>query len=242
MRRVPALLLTLALIHWGTANADDIQVGRYLTAENAPTPAQADPLQVTVQLEFPSDIRHVGAALTYLLSRSGYRLQDTSRADPSMRVLLTRPLPEVHRALGPLGLEQALTTLAGPAWRLVIDPTLREISYEAVAPYAEAARARGRTLSADTVRAARNPPSAEPTAYGPIRTGESLRSIAEQLSPGQPVRMAAALFDANPHAFLPARHPDPNRLRTGVELNIPDADAVAQWSRRRARSMLRGER
>lgn len=240
-QRLPALLVALAFTSWGTAVASDIQVGRYLTATNAPTPEQAQPLQVTVQMDFPSDIRHVGAALAYLLQHSGYRLQDTKQADPAMRVLLTRPLPEVHREIGPLSLENALTTLAGPTWRLVIDPAIREISYEPRDPYAEAARSRGRLIEVDTVRDMLQPGSTKAEMYGPVQRGETLRSIAEALAPNEPVRMAAALFEANPHAFFPAAAPNPNQLRTGVDLTTPSADAVAEYSQSRALSILRGD-
>ncbi|WP_018871501.1 MULTISPECIES: hypothetical protein [unclassified Thioalkalivibrio] len=233
--------MALAFTSWGSAAATDIQVGRYLTAADAPAPEQVQPLQVTVQMDFPSDIQHVGAALTYLLTHSGYRLEDPATADPAMRVLLTRPLPEVHRELGPLSLENALTTLAGSTWRLVVDPTMREISYEPREPYAEAARARGRAIEADNVRDVLAPKPPTTRMYGPVQRGETLRSIAEAISPGQPVRMAAALFEANPHAFFPANAPNPNQLRTGVELEIPSDAAANHHSPSRARSILRGD-
>nr|WP_231364043.1 hypothetical protein [Thioalkalivibrio sp. ALMg11] len=240
-KRLPALLVALAFTSWGTAAASDIQVGRYLTATDAPAPEQEQPLQVTVQIDFPSDVRHVGSALTYLLTHSGYRLEDPAEADPAMRVLLTRPLPEVHRELGPLSLENALTTLAGPTWRLVVDPAMREISYEPRAPYAEAARARGHAIEANTVRdvLAPQPPTAR--LYGPVQRGETLGSVAEAISPGQPARMAAALFEANPHAFFPTNAPNPNQLRTGIELEIPSDEVAARYNPSRARSILRGD-
>ncbi|WP_026296547.1 hypothetical protein [Thioalkalivibrio sp. ALJ2] len=233
--------MALAFTSWGSAAATDIQVGRYLTAADAPAPEQVQPLQVTVQLGFPSDIQHVGAALTYLLKHSGYRLEDPATADPAMRVLLTRPLPEVHRELGPLSLENALAALAGATWRLVVDPAMREISYEPREPYAEAARSRGRAIAADDVRDLLTPQPSTASVYGPVQSGETLRSVAETVSPGQPTRMAAALFEANPDAFFPDSAPNPNQLRTGVELEIPSAAAASQYSPSRARSILRGD-
>jgi type IV pili sensor histidine kinase/response regulator len=44
--------------------------------------------------------------------------------------LLGFPLPEAHRSLGPMSLQHALETLAGPAFRLVEDPLHRLVSFE----------------------------------------------------------------------------------------------------------------
>jgi len=40
------------------------------------------------------------------------------------------PLPKVHHSLGPITLTQALSTLAGSPWRLVVDPIHRLISFQ----------------------------------------------------------------------------------------------------------------
>ena len=48
--------------------------------------------------------------------------------------LFALPLPEVHRQLGPMSLQQALETLAGPAFQLVEDPVHRLVAFERCAP------------------------------------------------------------------------------------------------------------
>jgi type IV pili sensor histidine kinase/response regulator len=45
-------------------------------------------------------------------------------------MLFGLPLPEAHRALGPMPLRLALTTLAGPAFVLVEDSVHRLVSFE----------------------------------------------------------------------------------------------------------------
>jgi len=41
----------------------------------------------------------------------------------------------VHRVLGPVTLRNALNTLAGPVWNLVIDPVNRIVSFELLDEY-----------------------------------------------------------------------------------------------------------
>ncbi len=119
-----------------TAAGDgDIRVGRYATVAPAATSSQSDLLSVVVNVSFDSRITTVGESLAHLLVRSGYQLADLDAADPYLPILLSRPLPQAHRQLGPIRLDDALTTLAGPAWRLVVDPVNRLISYELLNQY-----------------------------------------------------------------------------------------------------------
>lgn len=108
----------------------DVLVGRYSVLKPLATPEQADILQTVIQVQFPQQVTTVGEALDYLLLRSGYRLAETRAMDPGMRILLSRPLPEVHRTLGPITIEEALKTLAGHVYRLVVDPLNRLIAFD----------------------------------------------------------------------------------------------------------------
>ena len=72
----------------------------------------------------------MGEAVQHLLSGSGYRLAAETVADSARSGLLGFPLPEAHRSLGPMLLQDALETLAGPAFRLVEDPLHRLVSFE----------------------------------------------------------------------------------------------------------------
>ena len=110
--------------------AGDVQVGRYASVRAAPTEAQANLLSTLVTVAFPAQVNTVGEAVQYLLSGSGYRLAAGTEADSARSDLLGLPLPEAHRRLGPLSLQDALETLGGPAFRLVEDPLHRLVSFE----------------------------------------------------------------------------------------------------------------
>ena len=127
----PALVL---LITFNAACADEVQVGRYASVQAVPTSAQVHLLSAMVRVQFPASVVSVGQAVEHLLQPSGYRLASESAADPFRRTLLNLPLPEPHRALGPMPLQTALETLAGPAFRLVEDPVHRLVSFERCGP------------------------------------------------------------------------------------------------------------
>ena len=114
--------------------ASDVQVGRYATVRAVPTPDQRDLLVAQVSLSFPKTVATVGEAVRHLLQSSGYRLSPQHAAEPTRQSLLTLPLPEPHRTLGPMPLKTALETLAGPTFRLVEDPVHRLVSFESCAP------------------------------------------------------------------------------------------------------------
>ncbi len=114
--------------------ANDIPVGRYSLFAATPTEAQVDPLQATVTAQLPETVRTVGEAVRHLLQPSGFRLAGPEVLAPEVTYLFALPLPDVHRNLGPMPLQQALETLAGPAFRLVEDPAHRLVSFERCAP------------------------------------------------------------------------------------------------------------
>lgn len=116
--------------------ANDIQVGRYSLFTATPTEAQADPLQASVTMQFPATVRTVGDAVRYALAQSGFRLAGSEAMAPDAAYLFALRLPEVHRNLGPTSLQQALETLAGPAFQLVEDPVHRLVAFERCAPAA----------------------------------------------------------------------------------------------------------
>lgn len=110
--------------------ANEVQVGRYSLYEATPTAAQRDLLATTISVQFPERIQTVGEAVRYLLQRSGYRLAGAETMGLGTVSLFALPLPAVHRSLGPMALQEALKTLAGPAFRLVRDPVHRLITFE----------------------------------------------------------------------------------------------------------------
>jgi len=132
IRRATAALVVGAFCFGGPFGlvAREVQVGRYASVRAAPTEAQANLLSTLVTVEFPSQVSTVGEAVWHLLSGSGYRLVGETGADSARSDLLGFPLPEAHRSLGPMSLQDALETLGGPAFRLVEDPLHRLVSFE----------------------------------------------------------------------------------------------------------------
>ena len=131
-RHFPLALAMLITV--GGASAEEVQVGRYATVRAVPTLAQVNLLSAMVRVEFPASVVTVGQAVDHLLQSSGYRLASEAAADPSRATLLDLPLPEPHRAWGPMPLQAVLETLAGPAFRLVEDPVHRLVSFERCGP------------------------------------------------------------------------------------------------------------
>ena len=128
-----ASLITVGSVEASNAPISEVQVGRYQTVMLQPTVEQLDLLSSMVELELPEEINTVGQAVAYLLDGSGYRLLSAKLAEPYRVFLFGFPLPKVQRQLGPLSLRQALELLGGAAFRLVIDPVYRLVTFELVA-------------------------------------------------------------------------------------------------------------
>ena len=105
-----------------------VQAGRYRVVNAVPSKAQQDLLQVMVQVTLPGEVKTVQAAVQYLLLRSGYQLEPKPMGN-EVQQLLSKPIPAVHRHLGPMALHSALETLAGYPFQLKVDPVHRQVSY-----------------------------------------------------------------------------------------------------------------
>lgn len=115
----------------------ETRIGRYSTVNPGPTPSQKSLLDTIIHTRFHQRITTVGQALDFLLMRSGYRLMKEDQKNVSLMILYNYPLPEVHRDIGPIKLRDALQTLAGPAYRMVIDPLSRVITFDVKPGYNE---------------------------------------------------------------------------------------------------------
>jgi type IV pili sensor histidine kinase/response regulator len=107
-----------------------VHIARYSVVSPTPTIAQQDVLKVMVTVNMPGPIVTVGDAIHHLLKPSGYALARFDAQGPEVIQLLNLPLPAVHRKLGPMPLQEALLTLASPAFRLYTDPVHRLIAYD----------------------------------------------------------------------------------------------------------------
>ncbi|AEG00409.1 hypothetical protein [Methylomonas methanica] len=104
-----------------------IQTGRYSTLAATPTPAQRDPLAVIIDVTIPETCVSIEQAIRFLLRRSGYELDTALSVD--IIELMAKPLPAVHRQLGPMPLSDALTLLVTPSFVLQDDPIKRLLRF-----------------------------------------------------------------------------------------------------------------
>lgn len=107
-----------------------VQTGRYSALAAIPTDAQRHPLEVIIDVRIPDDILTIKETIHYLLRRSGYTLNAVLA--PDVVQLLDKPLPDVHRNLGPMTLNEALTVLTTPDFVPAEDPHTRMISYHLI--------------------------------------------------------------------------------------------------------------
>ena len=129
-RQLSSALALLGLMSSSVVAVEEVQVSRYVTVAALPAAEQTELLLAIVDVAFPTSAVTVGQAVEHLLQPSGYRLSPQGTAEPVREALLNLPLPEPHRVLGPMPLQTALETLAGPAFRLVEDPVHRLVSFE----------------------------------------------------------------------------------------------------------------
>lgn len=113
-----------------TTTRPAIRMGRYNLVEIGADVAQQDLMEQVVEIDIPNSISaNVGETLRYVLQRSGYRLCDSHELTA---VLDGLPLPAVHYHLGPITLREALLVLAGPGWRLELNPSERRVCFKPV--------------------------------------------------------------------------------------------------------------
>ena len=106
------------------------QVARYTTLSLRPTEADENPLAVVAKVHFPRQVvKNVGDAVRYLLIRTGYQLAAADTLDSRVNAVLTLPLPDNQRALGPYRVDSMLAVLMGKPYQLVADPMARTVAY-----------------------------------------------------------------------------------------------------------------
>jgi conjugative transfer region protein (TIGR03748 family) len=129
-----SLMLT-SVTHATLAADNATHIGRYLNVPNIPLTSQADLLTQTFQVRFPSSVKTINDAIRYLLRFSGYTLTTDDNLIAEVKRLLSLPLPQTDRALGPLSLEQGLLTLVGKPFGLLVDPVHRLINFRLLPQY-----------------------------------------------------------------------------------------------------------
>ncbi|KDX37836.1 putative pilL lipoprotein [Escherichia coli 2-210-07_S4_C2] len=109
-----------------------VRYDRYLLINTRPDEAQRNPLHQIVNINLPLNLKlTVGDAFTWLLKQSGYSL---CVDDHPTQFLAGKPLPLSQYRLGPMRLEEALKTLAGPGWLMHTDVLNREVCFHLNTP------------------------------------------------------------------------------------------------------------
>ncbi|ECC2947622.1 response regulator [Salmonella enterica subsp. enterica] len=109
-----------------------VRYDRYLLINTRPNQAQRNPLHQIVNINLPLNLKlTVGDAFTWLLKQSGYSL---CVDDHPTQFLAGKPLPLSQYRLGPMRLEEALKTLAGPGWLMQTDVLNREVCFHLNTP------------------------------------------------------------------------------------------------------------
>ena len=135
-KKAVIVLSLLGVISSQPVMADErLPVGRYLTAPNQARPEQVELLNQTLHVRFPAKVRTVSDALHYLLRFSGYALLDNHHLPPEIQHMVTLPLPECDRNLGPITLQNALLTLIGQPFGMLVDPVHRLIGFRLLPAY-----------------------------------------------------------------------------------------------------------
>jgi len=112
------------------------RTGRYSYVDVGPLPVQTDPLLAVIDVHVPPDMATVEEAAHYLLRRSGFTLLPADPGDYPVACLLSQPLPDIHRHLGPVSLRDALLTLGGKAFLVNVDYVYRKVGYQVSPAYA----------------------------------------------------------------------------------------------------------
>ena len=100
------------------------RIGRYVEVSTASTPIQKEPLIEVVS--FKTEVQTVGDAVREVLVGTGYRV-DESVGLPGFDLL---ELPRVHRSFQDTQVIEILHALAGPVYRIIIDPVTRMITFQ----------------------------------------------------------------------------------------------------------------
>lgn len=135
IRLLPIVLLSVAVSVSAKPslphqNESALSISRYVDLTPAPSQAQKNVMKLVLpRINFSPNIKSVGQAINYLLLDTGYKLT-RHHPDPRVHQLFRLPLPKIHRNMGPLTLEQALSVLAGEPWQLAVDPINRLVSFQ----------------------------------------------------------------------------------------------------------------
>lgn len=128
------IILSSLIAFSSNLNANELteeysQLSRYVKINVDAEYQQKNPLKTIVSIRFPDSIETVGQAATYALEQSGYVMPNSKGLTSAVKILVSRPLPRIHRKFEHITLENLLKTLAGEAFVLLVDPISRKVNF-----------------------------------------------------------------------------------------------------------------
>ena len=131
-KAVGVLLAGVLLLPLASVAEQKIAVGRYIRVTTEPSASQLNPLETVVTVKFPrGQVDTVGAAASYLLSRSGYELAGAEvTSNPDHQKVLHFPLPDVQRQFQLVTVMAALDALGGPPYQPQVNHVDRTVTYQ----------------------------------------------------------------------------------------------------------------
>ena len=219
---------------------------RYVNVRAVPKPGQTDLLSNIVELKFPDQIHNIGRALEFVLQQYGFRLADCQTVTPEQYLLFMLPLPNPHRQLGPMTLDDTLSTLGGEGFVRSVNPVNRTVCYQLREGYQhyvdafdiETARRQWLALKESTSLSVEEISEQSPSeSYGPVKPGEYLSSIASQIPISDITldQLLVHLFNTNPQAFF---NDNMNALSAGAVLVIQPLEQAKDVSAREASEIV----
>lgn len=120
-------LLVTPLAH---ADQDDrYMVSRYTSISTAPSVDQSNPLLTVVSFAFPPAVQTVGQAISYVLDQTGYTIVETEDLPEQAKIMMSLRLPNIQRKFKFVSVKNALSALAGDAFKLLVDPVRRQVTF-----------------------------------------------------------------------------------------------------------------
>lgn len=110
-----------------------VHTGRYTLVSIAPLDSQQFPLRQITAKDIPTPKKKQPAltrsdAMQAWLGNTGYSLCVPTTAES--KNLLSGPLPEIQREMGPMRIEAALQVIAGSAWLMTVDEVSHTVCFQ----------------------------------------------------------------------------------------------------------------
>lgn len=215
-------LITCLTLSCAANTQDYVRAGQYTEIKAVTSIEQLQPLKVIIDFSFPSDINNIGEALDLLLMPSGYAF-DLKENDIAY-VLFNMPLPEVHRKISMVTLEDAISVVSGSGFIPVYDHDLRQISFSTnsekiksiiIEPYKAAWFNQNTKKPINIIPLA--PSNNNSQIEYIVKYGDSISKILLQQNIEYSENLVNQIIASNPHAFIDN---DPNLLLQNVTIRL----------------------